>query len=497
MDMQPEAGFRAEKAREYFRRPGFERILAEIWKRYSALGRAGGHVKICELTEAECDCLNGFFGWNEQAGNDRAIFLKDFEAELGRCPFPPTIARLHEALMGQPLRTKEELQELQSRNWSSLFEPALGLLRNAAPFPNGEALQEWLRQVQEGRTRGYRTVREQFQASAVQAEAALLQACRGLIHVLSSAREPMERIRLPVLAGSLTGDSHAFDLKTTAGRLLWFGLQAVRSEASQGSDVADDPEPELDYAETEAADSLLLPDSLQIREVYRAWGIADDDISSWVHVYAGIPGKAAIPQMFTLRQVEAGKLEAILPVRRIYAVENPSIFSTLMDITERMAPLSGHETKGAPPLLICTSGQPSLACLQLIHRILGMPDSGGRLYYSGDFDLKGLEMGQQFARRFPDFFVPWRFDSRTYLTATPKGPSFTAQELARLSTLQISWDSGLIERLQMSGTKCFQETFVSGLAEDWIQYIRRGDVHGKHKQEGTAMEGSQGEMPIK
>lgn len=496
MDGQPEAAFGVNKAREYFKKPGFERILAEIWKRYSVLGRAGGHVKIRDLTEAECECLNGFFGWNVQAGKDKAIFLKDFEAELQKCPFPPTVALLHEALLGQPLRTKEELQELQSRQWNSLFEPVLELLRNGAPFPKHEALQEWLLQVQEGRTRGYRTVRELFRASAVQAEQALLQACQGLVYVLSHrdgydydkasdmkmvCGKSMERIRLPVLAGIMTGDSHAYDLKTPAGRLLWFGLQAVLSEGSQSTAISDFQESEFVYAEAETEDAPLLPDSMQIRDVYRAGGIADDDISSWVQAYAGVPGKTAVPYMLTLRQVEAGKLETILPVRRIYAVENPSIFSTLMDITERMLPVSQTEAEGAHPLLICTSGQPSLACLQLIHQILKASDSACMLYYSGDYDMKGLEMGQQLARRFPEFFVPWRFDYRTYLSASPKGPQFTAQELDRLSSMQISWDSGLSKLLLRSGTRCFQETFVSGLIEDWIQYLRNGDSHGQHK----------------
>lgn len=468
---------RAQRAKEYFGQPGFERVLAGIWGKYSTFGRAGGHIKLPNLSADECERLNGFFGWNLKAGEDKRVSLKAFEEELEDSPFPSTIPELYLALTGEPLRTKEELRELQSLQWSRLFEPAFQLLENHRNLQQLSELELWLSAVRAGRAHGYRTVREVYRTSSANAEHVILQACRGLLYVLNRSSELPEtrgRIRLPVLAGRITGDSHAFDLRNPAGRLLWIGLQALQSGGGSGSGPQ---ELELPADEGKGAPELpFLPDSLQIREVYRGAGIADDDVSSFVHVYWGLPGHPALLQVLTLRQVEAMELEQALAARQIYMVENPSVFSALIDIAEELAANGKQGREQLPPLLICTSGQPSLACLQLVRRVLNPSNSFSRLYYSGDFDVKGLEMGRQLATLFPGQFVPWRFDSRTYLNSRPQGPEFSTQEQERLAAMEITWDPELAGLLMEQGTKCYQETFIELLIKDWLNSLENGDT---------------------
>jgi len=64
------------------------------------------------------------------------------------------------------------------------------------------------------------------------------------------------------------------------------------------------------------------------------------------------------------------------------------------------------------------------------------------LYYSGDFDLKGLQIAAYLMARYPGRCHPWRFDPKSYLFALQSrqedGPATghpRASELAMLSTL--------------------------------------------------------------
>src|SRR5690554_3403472 len=85
------------------------------------------------------------------------------------------------------------------------------------------------------------------------------------------------------------------------------------------------------------------------------------------------------------------------------------------------------------------------------------------IFYSGDFDVKGLEMGVVLANRFPEQFSSWRFDTLTYVEpvlSCPNGPDFSGIELNRLFQLKVPWDTELTAAMHNRGYRVFQEMLI-------------------------------------
>lgn len=87
------------------------------------------------------------------------------------------------------------------------------------------------------------------------------------------------------------------------------------------------------------------------------------------------------------------------PTCRLF-VENEMVFTQLCD----------HAPQFHSPL-ICTSGQPSVAALRLLD-LLGGEDT--QLFYSGDFDGKGLSIAAQLCARYPSLLTPWHMTPSDY-----------------------------------------------------------------------------------
>ena len=85
---------------------------------------------------------------------------------------------------------------------------------------------------------------------------------------------------------------------------------------------------------------------------------------------------------------------------RAYIVENEMVFTQLCDRSAQF-----HSP------LICTSGQPSVAALRLLDLLAA---EGTELFYSGDFDGKGLSIAAQLCGRYPNLLKPWHMAPGDY-----------------------------------------------------------------------------------
>ncbi|MCU6708690.1 TIGR02679 domain-containing protein [Paenibacillus sp. J5C_2022] len=468
-------GTRAARARSYFSQPGFGRILREIWDKYAGLEKAGGHAVIKSASAEECEVINAFMGWYKRAGEDVRIPLAEFQRELLNSAFPYTIPELHVVITGRPLLTKSDRKLVSAEKWRSLFSSIKRLLgREGADCPSVVA--EWISGLEQGAAAGYRTLRELWRQSPDKAEKELWYAVRAWTLLIAMRRdapfgngrnEGDMAIRLPVLAAQAVGDPHALDRNTAAGRLLFQALQASQSSPLEegihgASDVADDS--------GMAAAASLGADSLKVREIYRGAGVLDDDISSSVHYYLPVSRQARGPGVLTLRQVEADLcLEA---VTRIYIVENPAVFSSLVDWSEqRIRDGIVGSDRHTGPLLLCTSGPASAAALRWIDRYVQEERLGGNIYYSGDFDVKGIEIGNVLATRYASCFKPWRFDAAAYESgcdhAFSPGVVFSDEDCMRLGKLQAVWDQLLCDKMSRKKRKLYQEEILTSLIFDW------------------------------
>ena len=102
--------------------------------------------------------------------------------------------------------------------------------------------------------------------------------------------------------------------------------------------------------------------------------------------------------------------------------------------------------------------------------IAASPDN--MLYYSGDFDLKGLQIAAYLMARYPARCHPWRFDPASYTLSlqsrTEVGPTTAPprpSELDTLGTLPAIF-APLVAKMQEKKAWSYQEGITHLLVED-------------------------------
>ena len=223
--------------------------------------------------------------------------------------------------------------------------------------------------------------------------------------------------------------------------------------------------------------SLTQRDRAQELRLYSDAGLLVDTISSSVAVFnlASAVFQSAIPDQLP---VVAGQRVLLLPLSQllewqhcspslshIYVIENPQVFEEVVSALQLDQPL---------PTCVCTSGWPSRAALVLLDRFLAAsPDN--ILYYSGDFDLKGLQIAAYLIARYPARCHPWRFDPGSYtlaLQSTPEDGPPTAHprsnELDMLSTLPAIF-APLVAKMQEKKAWAYQEGITHLLIKDILE----------------------------
>ncbi len=118
--------------------------------------------------------------------------------------------------------------------------------------------------------------------------------------------------------------------------------------------------------------------------------------------------------------------------------------------------------------MVCTSGWPSTAALRLLQMLVDQSPSNC-LYYSGDFDLKGLQIAASLIARYAGRCYPWRFDVESYAVALQAGGvAANAVELAALSMLPEIF-APLVTVMQEKALWAYQEGISQLLIGDVIR----------------------------
>lgn len=237
---------------------------------------------------------------------------------------------------------------------------------------------------------------------------------------------------LPVFAESTVGDPHALD----EGRRLQ--TMIVRALTTLY-----DREPPLSAAE--------------LRELWACAGISDDELSSTV-LLAGVPVSGAtgpVPDILhTCARAGIGAVLSLQQLRliqrwpaaaeRVFVVENPSILASAL-----------HRFGDRCPPMICTSGWPSSAGVELLRQVA---DAGADLWYHGDFDGDGLRIAANLVARLDA--TPWRMSSADYLAAfVPDGPP-----VGRVDP--VPWDPDLAGHMARLGYAVPEERVAETLFSD-------------------------------
>ena len=358
-------------------RPAYHRILELLLRKYRSFGRPAGTICLPDATPEECNAARDLFGRSFSA--PLRIKTADFEAALQDTPYHGVaLKEMLECYFGTSIQTKHEIRDQTDARIRRMADEIAAAVQS-------QLCRRWLDDLSNRCGEGYRLIQKSLLEDEGAVRRAVLQACKSMDWMESHQGE---RIRLAVLSAYATSDPHALDINTLGGK-LFLHLLSMRTGIGLPAE-----------AEERAA-------------LYYDCGILCDSISSLVtqvgvRLYTDTEEHPAY-RAFRLRN-EAGTLTLTnlagltagdSPSGRAYLVENQMVFTQLCDQAAHF-----HSP------LICTSGQPTIAVIRLLDMLVS---AGTDLFYSGDFDGKGLSIALQLLVRYPNRLHLWHMTVADYI----------------------------------------------------------------------------------
>jgi uncharacterized protein (TIGR02679 family) len=453
-----------QKAVDFFKQAGLSRMIEQLREKYVELGRAGGQIILENSTASERQAVASFLGKPLSADVNLKVRMVDVEKAIRHsfgCSLP---VLLNAYFPDRSLVTRQEQRANRIARQAAFLQELVSI---AEHLPDESLGRRWLLYGPHGlewlftRYKNEPTHEQRRQVELVRYTAETLDR-------LPRAGTPE---RLALFAQRTSGDPHALDADRPVGRLFLYALAdlsknsgEIRGESGD-SDVTYTPE-NID----------VLSDRERTVKLYADVGLLVDTISSNVAVFHLASAINSDGSPDPLVQV-AGERVLLLPLRQllewqcivpaqsdIYVFENPQVFE---EVIVGLTFSSDNKENRPLPTLVCTSGWPSTAALRLLQMLVDQSPNN-RLYYSGDFDLKGLQIAASLMTRYAGRCYPWRFDADSYTVALQAGGvAATMTELAALSMLPEVFNS-LVAAMQEKGRWAFQEGIVQLLTEDII-----------------------------
>lgn len=200
----------------------------------------------------------------------------------------------------------------------------------------------------------------------------------------------------------------------------------------------------------------------EIAELYYSAGILIDEVSNFVTLsgliaYSDGKENRVFKAAYENREVlqvpllNLSKVDrAISPLKKVYVVENPGVFTSLIDADIKFPPL------------VCTYGQPKLSSLIVLDMLY---KEGTEIYYSGDFDPEGLQIADRLSRRYKDRFHFLRYGVEDYIKAL-SDEAINDVRLAKLNKIESFELYGIIREMRKIKRAGYQELILNELIED-------------------------------
>jgi uncharacterized protein (TIGR02679 family) len=374
-----------------------------------------GTVTLVGATPAQRRAAARLLGCNPGRGTSLSVPLPDVAEQLWRASAAPNLIAAIEAI-GGPVRDLAAERAADLQRWGdALTEVRSSRLWQLSWY------REWLSSISRDGT-VTRLIRQ------------------GHADVIGQATAVLERLpdpsdggsaTLPALAGAATGNEGALAEGPLAGLVLR-GLAAregVRAPASRDAEQA----------------------------LWTAAGIVADDLASQVLVLnvraAGEPvgrwlteaADAGEPFRLTLRQLLAAP---VLPwALDIYVCASSALVRAAADELGRRC-----------PALVCTEGEPSVACTRLLQSAVS---SGSALYWHGDYSWPGLRGTASAIRRWQA--RPWLMAASDYQAVMSSGRVPDGAVPLNGRPEPSPWDPRLAEVMRLAGRGIGEELVVPGL----------------------------------
>ena len=411
-------------------RPAYHRILELFLRKYKSFGRPAGTICLSDAAPEECDAARDLFGRTFSV--PLRIKTADFEAALQDTPYHGVdLKEVLECYFGTVIQTKHELLDQADAQILRMAEQARAAVQS-------EICCRWLDDLSNKCGEGYQLIRKSLRKDGDAVQRAILCACKSLDWL---ERHPKEHPRLAVLSAHATSDPHALDGNTLSGK-IFLHLLAARTG--------------LDFpsgAEERAAlyyDCGILCDSISSSVTQAGVRLYTDAEEHPAFRAFRLRNEASTLTLTNLSNVTAGDS----PSGKVYLVENQMVFSQLCDQAAHF-----HSP------LICTSGQPTVAVIRLLDMLAA---AGTNLFYSGDFDGKGLSIALQLLTRYPDHLHLWHMTAADYVRCR-SDVRLSEASLALLHTCANSVLAPTAEAIEHSGYDGYQELLLPELQADLME----------------------------
>jgi uncharacterized protein (TIGR02679 family) len=434
-----------QRAIAFCRGAGLTRLLLDMRQKYIELGQVGGSIVLHDSTALERREIASFLARPPYPlEKPLRVRLIDFEKALLHsfgCDLP---ALLTAFFPEQSLITRASLRETRASLQARFYAQLHAIVTAQSSGSRGRSWLEGEHAGHEGHGEAWLYARYKNAPEEEQErQLALVYYIASILDHLPPSDQPE---RLALFAQRTSGDPHALDANRAAGRLFLLALN--------------------DLAGTTMG-TTLRGRELEL-QLYTGAGLLVDTISSSVAVFNLDGAFDASGRPDSLLQ-EAGKRVLLLPLRQlfawervlascpaVYVFENPQVFEAVIAALDLTMPL---------PTLICTSGWPSVAAMTLLDRLVTEPEKV-HLHYSGDFDLKGLQIAAHLLARYPGRCHPWHFDLEAYTLALQSdGIPARPNDLNLLNALPETF-APLISAMQEQQKWAYQEGITPLLAAD-------------------------------
>jgi uncharacterized protein (TIGR02679 family) len=343
-------------------------------------------------------------------GNSLSVPLPEAAGQLRRAAAAPNLVAAVEAL-GGPVRDLAAERTADLRRWGDAVDAV-----RSSWLSHLSWYRDWLDSISRDGT-VTRLIRQGHGDVIAQATAVLEQ--------LPDASEEGSAV-LSSLAAAATGNDRAL----TEGPLARLVLRALA--VREGVSAPASPEAEQALWSTAG----LVADDLASQVLVLNMRAGGEPVGRWLSEAAD----AGEPFRLTLRQLIKAP---VLPwALEIYVCSSPALVRAAAD-----------QLGARSPALVCTEGEPSVACARLLHSAVG---SGSSAYWHADFTWPGLRGTATATRRLQA--QPWLMAATDYQAALPGGTS------ALTGPAEPSpWDPRLAETMRMAGRGVSEEHVVPGL----------------------------------
>lgn len=246
-------------------------------------------------------------------------------------------------------------------------------------------------------------------------------------------------VRMPLFAQRATGNPHAFDSNTIAGKLL------VHAAFSMSDEVIAYPKTTEERVDLLATLKIVQDDLWNFVTLQGLAGYVNDEIHPVWHAAVTVKSALNMPMR------ELMNITRVHPAQGTedWVVENSSVASTLMDANQN-----------AP--IICTHGQLRMTSW----RLLDLLDEHIRINYSGDLDPEGIRIAQNIVNRYGERVKLWRMNVESYIAGMSE--LLTEESLAKLQTVTILPE--VVEQMLACRKAAYQEAWIEEMVDD-VQWI--------------------------